>query len=61
VERDLNQGPRSIDDQVEWLDNDHVMFHDVVDDTTAIWMLPIDGITAPRVFVRDAFSGTTQR
>jgi hypothetical protein len=61
VERDLNQGSRSIDDQVEWLDNQHVMFHDVVDDTTAIWMLPIDGITTPRVFVRDAFSGTTQR
>jgi len=61
VERDLNQGPRSVDDQVEWLDNDHVMFHDVVDDTTAIWLLPIDGIAAPRVFVRDAFSGTAQR
>ena len=61
AERDLKQGTRSVDDQVEWLDNDHVMYHDVVDDTTAIWMLPIDGITGPSVFVRDAFSGSAQR
>ena len=61
AERALNQGSRSVDDQVEWLDNDHVMFHDVVDDTTAVWMLPIDGITAPRVYLRDAFSAATQR
>ncbi|MBA3271037.1 MAG: hypothetical protein H0T71_11040 [Acidobacteria bacterium] len=61
VERDLNQGSRSIDDQVEWLDNRHVIYHDVTDDTTGIWMLAIDGVGAPRVFERDAFSATTQR
>ena len=61
TERDLNQGPRSIDDQVEWLDNNHVMYHDTAQDTTALWMLPIDGVSGPSIFVRDAFSGTTQR
>ena len=60
-QRDLNQGPLSVDDQVEWLDNDHVIFHDALDETTAIWMLPIDGLGPRQVFLRDAFSGTTQR
>lgn len=61
AERDLNQGSRSVDDQVEWLDNDHVIYHDVSGETTAIWMLPIDGTNGPEVLVSGAFSATTQR
>ena len=60
-EHDLRQGPRSVDDQVEWLDNDHVIYHDVEGESTALWMLPIDGINGPRVFLKDAHSGAIQR
>ena len=28
----LNQGARSVDDQVEWLDDSHVVYHDVTED-----------------------------
>ena len=35
----LNQGSRSVDDQVEWLDAGHVVYHDVTEDGTGIWML----------------------
>jgi len=57
----LNQGPRSVDDQVEWLDAGHVVYHDVTEDGTGIWMLPTDGTTAPRLLVADAFSPAVQR
>jgi hypothetical protein len=59
--RSLNQGNRSVDDQVEWLDAGHVMYHDASDDGTAIWVLPIDGVSGPRVLVRDAFSPAVER
>jgi hypothetical protein len=57
----LNQGPRSVDDQVEWLDDSHVVYHDVTEDGTGIWMLPTDGTTAPRLLIPDAFSPAVQR
>jgi hypothetical protein len=60
-EHDLRQGPRSVDDQVEWLDNEHVMYHDADEAGTSLWMLPIDGVDGPRVFVKDAYSGSVQR
>ena len=59
-ERELAQGPRSVDDQVEWLDNEHVLFHAADDNTTSLWMLPIDGVNGPRVFLKDAYSGAVQ-
>jgi hypothetical protein len=57
----LNQGPRSVDDQVEWLDAGHVVYHDVTDEGTGIWMLPTDGTTGPRLLIADAFSPAVQR
>jgi dipeptidyl aminopeptidase/acylaminoacyl peptidase len=60
-ERELQQGGRSVDDQVEWLDDQHVVYHDADDSTTSIWMLPIDGVNGPRVLVRDAYSPAVQR
>jgi hypothetical protein len=60
AEQDLLQGTRSVDDQVEWLDDRHVMYHDVDGDTTALWMLPIDGVNGPSVLVKDAYSGVVQ-
>ena len=57
----LNQGLRSVDDQVEWLDDGHVVYHEVTEDGTGIWMLPTDGTTAPRLLIADAFSPAVQR
>jgi hypothetical protein len=61
TERDLRQGTRSVDDQVEWLDDDHVVYHDVDGESTAVWALPVDGENGPRVLVKDAYSGAIQR
>ena len=51
---------RSVDDQVEWLDNDHVLYGlPRAGSTTAaadIWRVPADGTGAPAVLVRDAWS-----
>jgi dipeptidyl aminopeptidase/acylaminoacyl peptidase len=60
AEIDLPQGPRSIDDQVEWLDDQHLLYHDVDGDSTALWMLPIDGLHGPSVLVNDASSAAVQ-
>ena len=57
----LNQGARSVDDQVEWLDDSHVVYHDVTEDGTGIWTLPTDGTTGPSLLLADAFSPAVQR
>ena len=61
AERDLRQGPRSVDDQVEWLDNQRVLYHDVDGESTSLWVLAADGIGGPRVLIKDAYSGAVQR
>jgi hypothetical protein len=61
TERELPHGRRSVDDQVEWLDNDHVIYHDTDESGTALWMLPVDGASGPRIFVKDAYSGAVQQ
>jgi hypothetical protein len=48
--------PRSIDDQVDWLDAAHVVYHDVTETGTGIWALPADGTSGPRLLIADAFS-----
>jgi hypothetical protein len=57
----LNQGPRSVDDQVEWLNDGHVVYHDVTESGTGIWMLAADGTTGPQLLMKDAFSPAVQR
>ena len=59
ADRPLAQENRSIDDQIEWLDDGHVLYgaprasapasHDV-------WIAPIDGSAPPRVFLPEAES-----
>jgi len=60
LERPLNHGSRSVDDQVEWFDNEHVIYHDATDEGTAIWVLSIDGASRPRLLIPDAFSPAVQ-
>jgi hypothetical protein len=57
----LNQASRSVDDQVEWLDDSHVVYHDVTEAGTGIWALAADGATPPRLLIPDAFSPAVQR
>jgi hypothetical protein len=61
TEQALNQGPGSVDDQVEWLDNAHVVYHDATENGTGIWSLAIDGVTTPRLLVADAYSPSVQQ
>lgn len=61
IERDLPHGTRSVDDQVEWFDDEHLLYHDADDTGTALWLLSVRGNDGPRVLVRGAYSGAVQR
>jgi hypothetical protein len=52
----VNQNGRSVDDQVEWLDNDHLVYHDANDQGTGVWVVAADGLSEPRLLIPDAFS-----
>lgn len=59
-ERSLGES-RSIDDQVEWLDNSHVLYglssgNVLVGASADIWLLSTDATAAPRLFLKGAFS-----
>jgi hypothetical protein len=62
AEKPLWNESRSVDDQVEWLDDTHVMYHLTGASTAAdIWSAPIDGKTAPAMVVANAYSPTALR
>ena len=52
---------RSVDDQLEWLDNDRVLYslpetENGSSASTDIWVAAIDGASAPRLFLKKAYS-----
>jgi hypothetical protein len=49
--------PRSIDDQVEWLDDDRVLYGA----DHAVWTVPADGSGAPVKYLAGAGSPSVQR
>jgi hypothetical protein len=49
--------PRSIDDQVEWLDDDRVLYGAA----SAVWTVPADGSGAPAKYLAGAGSPSVQR
>ncbi len=55
----------SIDDQLEWLDDDHVLYGLPRSGTDAassdIWTVPADGTGQPTIFVHDAWSPSVVR
>jgi hypothetical protein len=61
VERPLNQGRRSVDDQVDWFDDRQVVYHDSASEGTGIWVLPVDGLTPPTLLLPNAYSPAVQR
>ena len=48
---------RSVDDQVEWLDDDRILYGLGND----VWVVPADGSGQPRVHIRDALSPAVVR
>jgi hypothetical protein len=58
---------RSVDDQVEWLDDDQIVYALAEDDgpprtaATSLWTLPVDGSAPPRVLVPQAYSPAVVR
>ena len=61
TERPLNQVRRSVDDQVDWFDGSHVVYHDSATEGTGIWVLSVDGVTPPRLLLANAYSPAVQR
>lgn len=48
---------RSVDDQAEWLDHDHVLYGEA----GQVWVVPADGSGAPRRYIEGADSPTVVR
>ncbi len=61
VVRPVDQGGRSADDQVEWLDDRHLLYHDASEAGTSIWVVAADGQSPPRVLIPEAFSPVVVR
>lgn len=67
--RDLSSGDehavageaRSIDDQVEWLDDAHLLYQFPSDDGNIVYVADADGAAPARVFMRDAWSPSVVR
>ena len=60
-EQPLNQVRKSVDDQVDWFDDSHVVYHDSATEGTGIWVLSIDGVTPPQLLLANAYSPAVQR
>jgi len=61
VDSALTAETRSVDDQVEWLDDDHVMYHLTGTRGADIWSLSTIGAEPPRVVVPLAYSPAVVR
>ena len=56
--------PYGIDDQVEWLDNEHILYHKLDYDPpklVSVFVLPADGTGNPEVFIPNALSPVVVR
>jgi hypothetical protein len=61
AEHPLNQRRPSVDDQVDWFDDQQVVYHDSASEGTGIWVLPVDGVTPPHLLLANAYSPAVQR
>jgi hypothetical protein len=57
----LTAETRSVDDQVDWLDNHHVMYHITGSRGADIWVLRTDNTEAPRILRQYAYSPAVVR
>ena len=55
---------RSVDDQVEWLDDEHILYalpEEIGSPIADVWVLPADGAGGPAIFLEQASSPTVLR
>lgn len=57
----LTSETRSVDDQVDWLDNDHVLYHITGEYGAVVVVLNTNGIEAPRTLRRYSYSPAVVR
>jgi hypothetical protein len=57
----LSRETRSVDDQVDWLDNDRVLYHITGERGADIWSLRVDGTDAPAILREFAYSPSVVR
>ncbi len=58
----LDKETRSVDDQVEWMDNETVTYHLTGNGTAAdLWVLSVDGQSAPKKLLTNAYSPAVVR
>jgi WD40-like Beta Propeller Repeat len=60
-ETELGIEDRSIDDQVDWLDDTHVVYHHTDETGASIWALRTDNQENPRLLLRGAYSPSVVR
>ena len=61
-EQVLDKETRSVDDQVEWLDSETVMYHLTGTGSAAdLWTLSVDGSSEPKLLLRNAYSPAVVR
>jgi hypothetical protein len=61
-EQVLDKETRSVDDQVEWLDSQTVMYHLTGTGSAAdLWTLSVDGSSEPKLLLRNAYSPAVVR
>lgn len=56
AERVLDAEARSVDDQVEWLDDRHVLYHLPSSHGADVWVLTTDRAEAPRIIIPGGYS-----
>jgi hypothetical protein len=61
TEHPLNQVSHSVDDQVDWYDDSHIVYHDSAPQGTGVWSLSVDGVSEPRLLLPRAYSPAVQR
>ena len=62
TETPLLKETRSVDDQVDWLDDDQIAYHLTGSGTPAdVWALRVDGTAAPRMLLAEAYSPAAVR
>ena len=60
-ERALSRETRNLDDQVDWLDDEHVIYQLVGSGGANVWSIATSGVAAPRLLVEHAFSPSVIR
>jgi dipeptidyl aminopeptidase/acylaminoacyl peptidase len=61
TERALSHETRSVDDQVDWLDDRHLIYQVVGPGGSNVWSIETSGDAAPRLLVEHAFSPSVIR